>query len=59
VFDSDSEILDERKKQVRFELQSGTFDKTTPYRLILRDVENDAEIQSVPVVIDRSFDDDF
>ena len=59
AFDSTSASLDDRKKQIRFELQSGTFDKSTPYRLILRDVENDAEIQSAPVVIDRSFDDDF
>jgi uncharacterized protein (TIGR02687 family) len=57
--DSTSGDIDERKKSIRLELQSGTFDKSKPYKLVLRDVETDAEVQSVPVVIDRSFDDDF
>ena len=59
TFDSTSDSIEERKKSIRLELRTGTFDKTTPYRLVLRDVENDAEVQSVPVVIDRSFEDDF
>ena len=59
TFDSTSDSIEERKKSVRFELRTGTFDKTTAYRLVLRDAESDAEVQSVPVVIDRSFDDDF
>ena len=59
TFDSTSESIDERKKSIRLELRAGTFDKKKPYRLVLRDFESDAEVQSVPVVIDRSFDDDF
>ena len=59
TFDSTSDSIEERKKSIRLELRTGTFEKTTPYRLILRDVETDVEVQSVPVVIDRSFDDDF
>ena len=59
TFDSTSDSMEERKKWLRFELQSGTYDKTTPYRLVLRDAENEAEVQSIPVIIDRSFDDDF
>ena len=59
VFSSTSESIEERKKSITLELRSGTYDKTKPYRLVLRDVETDAEVQSVPVVIDRSFDDDF
>jgi len=59
TFDSASDSIDERKKSIRFQLRSGTYDKTTPYRLVLRDTESDAQVQSVPVVIDRSFDDDF
>jgi len=59
TFDSTSDRIEERKKSVRFELRTGTYDKTKPYRLVLRDVESDAEVQSVPVVIDRSFEDDF
>ncbi len=59
TFDSTSDSIDERKKSLRLELQAGTFDKAIPYKLILRDAETDAEVQSIPVVIDRSFDDDF
>jgi uncharacterized protein (TIGR02687 family) len=59
TFDSASDSIEERKKSLRLELGSGTYDKRTPYRLVLRDSESDAEVQSVPVVIDRSFDDDF
>lgn len=59
TFDSTSGSIDERKKSVVLELATGTYDKATPYRLVLRDVESDAEVQSMPVVIDRSFDDDF
>ena len=59
TFDSASDSIEERKKTIRFELRSGTYDRATPYRLVLRDVENEAEVLSVPVVIDRSFQDDF
>ena len=59
TFDSDSDSIEDRKKSIRLKLQSGTYDKSTPYRLVLRDAETEAEVQSVPVVIDRSFDDDF
>ena len=59
TLDSSSGNIDERKKSIRLELRTGHFDKATPYRLVLRDAESEAEVQSVPVVIDRSFDDDF
>ncbi len=59
TFDSTSDSIEERKKSLRLELHTGTYDKTTPYRLVLRDIESDAEVQSMPVIIDRSFDDDF
>ena len=58
-FDSASDNLEERKKSIRLELGSGPFDKSKAYQLVLRDAESDAEVQSVPVVIDRSFEDDF
>ena len=58
VFDTESKSMDELKRDVMLRLGSGPFDKSTPYRLVLRDVDTDAEVQSVPVVIDRSFDDD-
>lgn len=59
TLDSDSNIVDERKKSVRLKLSTGDYDKTKPYRLVLRDADTDAEIQAVPVQIDRTFDDDF
>lgn len=59
TFDSDSSNIDERKQSIRIKLRTGTFNKQTAYRLVLRDAETDAEVQSIPVIIDRSFDDDF
>ena len=59
TFDSASDKMEDRKKSVRLELRTGTFDKATPYLLVLRDAESEAEVLSVPVVIDRNFEDDF
>lgn len=59
TFDSQSDSHEERKKSVKLELLSGTFDKKTPYFLVLRDAATEKDLQRVPVVIDRSFDDDF
>lgn len=58
VFDRESKDMDDLKQDVMLRLGLGPFDKSTVYRLVLRDVDTDAEVQSVPVVIDRSFDDD-
>lgn len=59
TFDSASDAMEERKKSVRLELGNETFDKKNPYLLILREQGSDREVLSLPVVIDRSFDDDF
>lgn len=59
AFESQSENYEERKKPLKLELLSGTFDKTRPYHLVLRDAVTDTEVQRVQVVIDRSFEDDF
>ena len=59
TFDSTSANIDDRKRSIRLVLSTGEYDKSKPYRLVLRDAETDAEVQSLPVVIDRSFDDDF
>ena len=58
-FDSISGNMDERKKWVNLVLQDRQYNKTTPYRLVLRDAETGIEQQSVPVMIDRAFPDDF
>src|SRR5262249_10894009 len=59
TFDSASGNMDERKKWVPLVLQERQYNKTTPYRLVLRDAETGVEQQGVEVVIDRAFTDDF
>lgn len=58
-FESSSGNLDERKKWVSLVLKERQYNKKTPYRLVLRDVETGIEHQSVEVIIDRAFTDDF
>jgi uncharacterized protein (TIGR02687 family) len=58
-FDSASGNLDERKKWVKLALKDRDYNKKTPYRLVLKDAETGIEQQSVEVVIDRAFTDDF
>lgn len=58
-FDSTSDNMEDRKRQVTLTLQDRKYDKKTKYRLVLRDAETDIEHQSVDVVIDRAFSDDF
>jgi uncharacterized protein (TIGR02687 family) len=58
-FDNASGDLDERKKWVNLVLKDRQYNKKIPYRLVLRDVETGIEQQSVEVIIDRAFSDDF
>ena len=58
-FDSDSQSIDDRTKEVVLTLADHKFDKRTKYRLILRDSETDIEQSSTDVTIDRTFSDDF
>lgn len=51
--------MDERKKWVSLTLQDMNYDKKKSYRLVLKDVETGVEQQSVEVIIDRAFTDDF
>ena len=59
TFDSTSDKMDERKKWVNLVLRDREYNKKTSYRLVLRDAETGIEEQSVSVVIDRAFSDDF
>jgi uncharacterized protein (TIGR02687 family) len=59
TFDSTSDKMDERRQWVSLVLQDHQYNKKTSYRLVLRDGETGIEHQSVPVVIDRVFTDDF
>ena len=58
-FESSSINMDERKKWVGLVLKERQYNKKTPYRLVLRDAETGIEQQSVEVIIDRAFTDDF
>jgi uncharacterized protein (TIGR02687 family) len=59
TFDNTSENMEERSRWVSLVLQDRQYDKKISYRLILRDAETGIEQQSVPVIIDRAFNDDF
>lgn len=59
TFDSTSESMDERTKQVVLVLEDRQYDKKTKYRFVLRDAETDIEQSSMDVIIDRAFSDDF
>jgi len=59
TFSSTSDSLDQRKQWVFLTLRDGAYNRTTPYRLVLREAETNLEHQSVPVTIDRAFTDDF
>ncbi len=58
-FESSSGNLDERKKWINLVLKDRQYNKKTLYRLVLRDAETGIEQQSVEVIIDRAFTDDF
>jgi uncharacterized protein (TIGR02687 family) len=58
TFDSDSSNLEDLKKSVFVTLQDCEFDRSKPYRLVLKDMDN-IEIQSIDVTIDRMIADDF
>ena len=59
VLDSASDSMNARKQDLRLALGTGPFDKSRPYRLVLRDAQTEAEVHTIPVIIDRSFTDDF
>jgi uncharacterized protein (TIGR02687 family) len=59
TFDSESQSIEDRTKEVVLILADCKFDKRTKYRLILRDSETDIEQSSIDVTIDRAFSDDF
>jgi hypothetical protein len=58
-FESSSGNLDERKKWISLALEERQYNKKIPYRLVLRDADTGIEQQSVEVIIDRAFTDDF
>lgn len=59
TFESSSDNIEERKKSVTLVLRDRQYDKKTKYRLVLRDAETGVEQESMDVIIDRAFTDDF
>jgi hypothetical protein len=59
TFDSDSNVMDERKKTVRLPLKSGPFNSKHTYALVLRHADDDTEYDRVPIMIDIAFANDF
>lgn len=59
TFDSTSNNMENRKRSATLVLQDREYDKHTKYRLVLRDAVDNTEKQSIDVIIDRAFTDDF
>ena len=59
TFESESSNMDDRKKWVTLVLKDQTYDRKTPYRLVLREAESGIEKAYADVIIDRVFTDDF
>jgi uncharacterized protein (TIGR02687 family) len=58
-FDSASDKMDERQKEVILTLKDQQFDRNETYHFIIRDADTLKEIQRVDVSIDRIITDDF
>jgi hypothetical protein len=59
TFDSESDSMTERVKQVRLSLSGTDFDRKRDYFLVLKDKDLNTEIERYRVVIDLAFTDDF
>lgn len=59
VFDSDSDLIDVRTKEVRLSLLGNNFSKDKDYHLIITDADVDIEVNRYIVRIDLAFEDDF
>lgn len=59
TFDSKSDDMSERKKEITVTLRNQDYDRNKCYRFVLRNSETNIEIESVEVKIDRLFASDF
>lgn len=59
TFDSDSQLLDERKRSVFMTILSGTYDRNKDYYLTARDAATKVEVVRIPVKVDLAFTNDF
>ena len=58
LFDSASEKMDERKRNVQIKLEGSGFDRTISYKLMIEDTESKTKTTH-SVIIDLAFEDDF
>ena len=59
TFDSSSGDMDDRTKTVSLSLKTQKYDKTKTYSLILRNAEDNIEVQRADVTIDLAISNDF
>lgn len=59
TFDSASDSMSERQKDIYLVLRERHYDKRATYRLALRDADTGIEQQHVNIIIDRAITDDF
>ena len=59
TFDSDSELMDKRKRTVMLTVRSGSYDRNKDYYLIARDALSKVEVLRSPLRVDLAFANDF
>ena len=59
TFDSNSQLLDERKRSVFLTILSGNYESHKRYDLVMRDAVTKVEVLRQPVQIDLAFGNDF
>lgn len=59
TFDSNSPMLDERKRSAMLTLAAGSYDRAKDYFLVARDAKTKAEAWRAPLRIDLAFSNDF
>ncbi len=59
TFDSDSELMDKRKRSVMLTVRTGNHDRNKDYYLIARDAQTKVDVLRLPLRIDLAFANDF
>lgn len=59
LFDANSDKMEERKQALSVTLSGTGFSRTTAYKLVMLDTENNMKYNSFSVTIDLAFEDDF
>jgi uncharacterized protein (TIGR02687 family) len=59
TFDSNSGLMDERKRSVILTIKSGQYEKAKDYFLIARDAQTKVEVIRIPLKVDLAFANDF